>query len=109
MKKMLLAAGALLLASFPAAYAKSYEVVFGNAVQAGNVELSPGTYRIRHKGNEAIFTNLNNHERYHVPVTVQDMALKNPSTQVVITNQNGYPQLQTVALGGHATDLQFSE
>ncbi|HTX36012.1 MAG TPA: hypothetical protein VME43_13365 [Bryobacteraceae bacterium] len=110
MKKLVLAAGALLLASFPAAYAKSYEVILGNSVQAGNVELTPGTYRIRHKGDRAIFINLNTHRTYRVPATVEYMAQKNPTDQVVtVNNQYGQPVIQSVALGGHAIDLQFTE
>ncbi len=110
MKKVILAAGALLLASFPAAYAKSYEVILGNAMKAGNVELAPGTYRIKHRGYRAIFANLNNHRTYRVPATVEYMAEKNPATHVVTVNdQYGNPQIQSVALGGHAIDLQFGE
>jgi hypothetical protein len=109
MKKLVAVSGALLLASFTAAYGKSHKVRFGSEIQAGDVELSPGMYTIKHRGNVAIFRNLNNHERYRIPVTVEDMALKNPTTQAVVTNRNGFPQLQTIELGGRPTDLQFSE
>lgn len=105
----LLTAGALFLASFSMAYGTSYEVALGTAVQAGTVELAPGTYRISQQGNEAVFTDLNTGKVYETPATVQLMAAKNPFTQVTMANVNGQQKIQTIALGGHAIDLQLSD
>ena len=109
MKKWMLVAGALLFAGLPVAYGRSYEVVFAVPVQAGNVELAPGAYTIRHRGDEAIFTKVSNQRTYDVPATVEWVARKNRSMDVVLNNQNAIPQIQRVVVGGHRYDLQFGQ
>lgn len=105
--KSLLATGALLLAGFSMAFGMSFEIAFANPVQAGSTELSPGTYSISRRGDHAIFTNLRNGDRYSVPATVEHLTEKNAMTNVVMSNDN--QRIDSVALGGHAVDLQFGE
>ncbi len=108
MTKPLWAAGALVLASFAMASDKTFEVAFGVPVDAGNLRLSAGTYNISEKGGDAIFTDVNTGRMYSVPVTVDNLALKNEATKVSMSNQNGHPpRIRTIALGGHAVDLEF--
>lgn len=107
--KSLLLAGALVLASVPMAFGMSYEVAFATPVQAGNATLAPGTYRVRAKGGEAIFRNIATGTTYDVSATVEHVASKNHSEKVVMSSRNGEPRIQSIQVGGHATDLQFSE
>lgn len=107
-RKSFLAAGVFALASVPMAYGTSYEVAFANPVQAGTAELSPGTYTVSHKRDEAIFTNLNNGEVYKTTATVKRTYEKNNSDQVTIQDNNGQAQIQTIALGGRMVDLEFN-
>ena len=107
--KSLLMAGALALASVPLAFGMSYEVVFPTPVQASNVQLAPGAYRVRAKNGEAIFRNIGTGTTYAVPATVEHLASKNHSENVVMGYMNGEPQIQSIQVGGHHIDLQFGE
>lgn len=107
--KSLLAIGVLLLAGSSMAFAKSYEVVLGTTVQAGNVSLQPGSYRITHKRDDAVFTNLRTDKVYRTPATVEALAAKNPKTKVDIADVNGVQRIQTVELGGRSMDLQLGD
>ncbi len=104
--KSLLAAGALFLAGFATAYGRSYEVFIPSAVEAGTLQLAPGTYRISQRGNDAIFTDLNTGKVYKTPAMAVQMTAKNPQTDLMFSEDG--TQIRTVALGGHAVDLQLS-
>ena len=105
--KSLLAVGALVLASFAMASDRTYEVAFGVPVDAGSLHLRAGTYNVSEKGGDAIFTDVSTGRTYRVPVTVNNVARKNEAMEVSMINRNGQPCIRTIALGGHAIDLQF--
>lgn len=105
-KKTILATGALFLASFSMAFANSYEVAFAYPVQAGTLELPAGSYRISHRGDQAIFTDLNTGKVFKTYADVEEMAAKNP--EINVTYNAAGNRIETISLGGHAVDLQFN-
>jgi len=107
--KSLLMTGALVLASFTICYAKSYEVVLSTPTKAGNLDLKPGTYTVRLKGNDAVFTDENTAKTYTTPVKVESATTKHDVTEVQTSEKNGATQIQKIELGGSATDLEFGE
>jgi hypothetical protein len=105
--KSLLATGALFLASFSMAYGSSYEVVIGSPVEAGRVELAPGSYRITQKGNEAVFTDLNTGKVFKTPATAVQMNTKNTDTHLMFSEDGS--RIRTIALGSRSVDLQLND
>jgi hypothetical protein len=103
-KSLLLATGVLAFVSLPLAHARSYELIFGNPVQAGTVELNQGAYAIRQKGDCAIFTNVETGRTYKVMAKVVNLDHKNKTTTIMMNNN----QIERLAVGGHASELQFT-
>ena len=107
--KSICVAGALAFAALGVAQAKSYETVFTVPVQAGSMELQPGAYSISRKGDTAVFTKVATGDTFRVPVTVQYMAGRNQTENVVIGHKNGQAYIESVQLGGRHTTLEFTE
>ncbi|HTS77167.1 MAG TPA: hypothetical protein VMG40_13230 [Bryobacteraceae bacterium] len=103
--KSVLAAGALFLAGFSTAYGQSYEVFIPSQVEAGSVQLAPGSYRISSRGNEAVFTDLNTGKTCETRAMVVQMPAKNPTTRLMYSETGTH--IRTIALGGRAIDLQL--
>jgi hypothetical protein len=101
--RSLLVTGALVLSSFSLGYAKSYDLIFSSPVTAGNVQLKPGEYTLKVKGNVATFTNVQTDKSYTAPVKIQNVEKKFGVT-AVDTNQN---QIQKIQLGGSTEQLEF--
>ncbi len=107
--KFLLRTGALVLAGFSTVYGMSYEMVLAQSVQAGNVQLAPGTYTVSQKNGNALFTDWNTDRMYSVPVTVQHLDRKNEILKVKIDNTNGARRIQQIDLAGKAIQLNFGD
>jgi len=107
--KSVLLTGALVLCSFSMGFAKSYDLVFSSAVKAGNLELKPGEYTLKVKGNNAVFTNVETAKSFTAPVKVQNTGKKFDVTAVDTNNQNGASTIQKIELGGSDTQLDFGE
>jgi len=107
--KFLLRTGALALAGFSTVYGMSYEMILAQSVQAGNVQLVPGSYTVTQKNGNAIFTNWNTDRMYSVPVTVEHLDRKNDILKVKINDQNGARRIQQIDLAGKAIQLDFGD
>jgi len=107
--KSLLLTGTLVLASFSLGYAKSYDLIFSTPVKAGNVDLAPGEYSLKLKGNTAIFTNVDTDKAYIAPVKIENAGKKFEATAVETTDQTGTSQIQKIQLGGSENELEFGE
>jgi hypothetical protein len=103
--KSLLLTGALALASLSIGYAKSYDLVFSTPVRAGNLQLQPGQYTLKVKGNTATFTNVETDKTYTAPVKIQDAGKKFDVTAVDTSKD----QIQKIELGGSNNELEFGE
>jgi hypothetical protein len=103
MRSSLLAA-VLALASFTAAYAKSYEIEFHETTKAGKVELKPGVYRLVIDGDKAVFTD-RHRASYTTPVKVENGTQKFKSTNV---DSDG-DHIKYIELGGSTAKVEFIE
>jgi hypothetical protein len=107
MKNRLFLVGALTLASLSLASAKSYDVILTQASKAGNVQLAAGEYHLKLEGSNAVFTNLDNHKSYTVPVKIENAEKKFDQTAVDTNDSNGSSTLESIELGGSTTKLGF--
>lgn len=107
MTNRLLLVGALTLASLSLASAKTYDIVFTQPSKAGSVQLTPGEYRLKVEGANAVFTNLDSNKKFTVPVKVQNSDKKFDQTAVDTTDANGTSTVESIELGGSTTKLGF--
>jgi hypothetical protein len=89
-------------------YAKSYDLVFSTPMKAGNLNLKPGEYSMKLKGNTAIFTRLDTEKQFTAPVKIESAATKHTVTEV-LTKTGSVNTIQKIELGGSATDVEFGD
>jgi len=107
--KSLLCVSVLALASFAVASAKSYDIVLGSAVKAGAVQLKPGAYSVKVKGDTAVFTSVTSGKSFTAPVKIGTDGSKHDSTTVRTETENGAEVLKSIKLAGSDTTLDFTE
>jgi hypothetical protein len=107
--KSSLCVAVLALASFAVANAKSYDIVLDNPVKAGAVQLKPGAYSVKVKGDSAIFTSLSSGQSFTAPVKLDNSGPKYDATSVKTATENGAEVLKSIRLGGSNTTLEFNE
>jgi hypothetical protein len=105
--KSFLIVGALTLASFGIASAKSYDVVLSNPTMAGATVLQPGEYRLKVENNQATFTDVQNQKSFTAPVKVENAGQKFQETQVETSHQGDMDHINAIDLGGSTTKLNF--
>ena len=102
--------GAVALSAVALAGAKSYEVTLPAAAKAGNVELTPGKYKVKVEGSNAVFTNSENRASVTVPVKIENTETKYGVTAVDISKQtDNQEHLTSIELGGSKTKLEFGK
>jgi hypothetical protein len=107
--KSLLCVAVLALANLTIASAKSYDIILNAPVKAGSVELKPGAYSVKVKGDTAIFTSASSGKSFTAPVKLDNSGPKHEVTAVGTVNENGSEVLKSIKLGGSATTLEFGE
>ncbi len=107
MKNRLFLVGALTLASFTLASAKTYDIILTEPSTAGNVQLAAGEYHLKVEGANAVFTNLDNNKKFTVPVKVQNVEKKYDQTAVETNDSNGSSKVESIELGGSTNKLGF--
>jgi len=107
--KSLLCVAVLALASLTVASAKSYDIVLGSPVKAGSVQLKPGAYTVKVKGDSVIFTSVGSGKTFTAPVKIDNNGPKHNQTTVGTATENGAEVLKSIKLGGSTTTLEFSE
>jgi flagellar basal body P-ring protein FlgI len=107
--KSLLCVAVLALASSAVANAKSYDIVLNDPVKAGSVQIKPGAYTVKVKGDTAVFTSVSSGKTYTAPVKIESNGPKNDVTTVRTDTENGVAVLKAIRLGGSTTTLEFNE
>src|SRR5260370_22366123 len=107
--KSLLLVGVLALSSLSIANAKSYHFILDTSAQAGTVMLTPGEYKVKVEGANAVFTNVRTDKAFTTPVKVDMAGKKHDATAVEIGVQNGSERIQSIELGGSRETLEFGE
>ena len=107
--KSLLMARALTLSSLSIASAKSYDIKFTTPTKAGNVQLSPGDYKLKVEGGNAVFTNVETAKSFTAPVKIENAPKKFDLTAIDTAMQAGSNHIRSIELGGSTTKLEFGE
>jgi len=107
--KSLLCTAVFALASFSVASAKSYDIVLGDTVKAGSVQIKAGEYSVKVKGESAVFTSIPEGKTFTAPVKLDNDGSKHDVTRAVVENVNGGAVLKRIQLGGSTTTLEFND
>jgi hypothetical protein len=107
--KPLFMVGALTLASFGIASAKSYDITLGSPAQLGATQLKAGEYKVKVEGSQVTLTDLKDMKTYTAPVRIEHAGQKFGQTSVQTRNQNGVDQVFEITLGGSDTKLELGE
>src|ERR1700692_2267498 len=107
--RWLLWGGALALSTVAFAGAKTYDVTLSSATAAGSVQLAPGEYKLKVDGSNAIFTGVQNHQSFSVPVKIENGDAKYNATTLDTTGQGSAAKLTSIELGGSKTKLEFGK
>ncbi len=106
--KSLLIVGALSLASFGIASAKSYDIVISNTTMAGATVLQPGAYKLKVEGTQAVLTDVQSLKQFTAPVKVENAGQKFDATQVETSHQGDMDHIDAIDLAGSTTKLSFN-
>jgi len=101
--KSLLMVGAMTIASLSIASAKSYDVVLNAPAKAGTTELTPGEYKVKIEGSQAVFTNVLSNKSVSVPAQVENGQRKFPYTSLETISQDGMDNIQAIDLADSNT------
>jgi len=108
--KILLATGALLLATVTIASAKVWEVSMASVTKAGSLMLPAGTYTIKlENNNQALFTQEGSGKQFKAAVKVETAPTKFGQTAVETLDQGGQSTIKSIDLGGTTEMLKFTE
>lgn len=106
--KSLLWAGTLLLSVVALAAPKTYNVTLFAPMQAANVQLASGEYRVSVDGSNAVFTETQTHKSLTVPVTVETNSKKYSATALQTSKQGEMERLNAIELGGSTMKIEFA-
>src|SRR5579872_5606073 len=98
--KSLLLIGVLALSSLSVAGAKTYHFTLDSSAKAGAVMLTPGDYKVKVEGSNAVFTNIRTAKTFTTSVKIETADKKHDNTAVEMGVKNGTQQIQTIKLGG---------
>lgn len=107
--KSLLIVGALGLASFGIANAKSYDIVLSEPAMAGTTQLQPGEYMLKVDKNQATFTDVQNQKSFTAPVKIENGTQKFSETQVETSHQGDMDHISSIDLAGSNMKLSFQK
>jgi hypothetical protein len=110
MKRTLVLTGAALVLSVAGfASPKSWDIVVASVSKAGALELPAGSYNVKLSGNLAVFKSTESGKSFSVPVKVDSVARKYGDTAVVSRKQGNTQVIESIELGGTATELEFGD
>jgi hypothetical protein len=100
---------ALALAALSVASAKTYDIVLSAPAKVASAQLTPGEYKVKVDGANAVFTDAKTLKSVTVPVKIDKGDKKYDNTLVDMTKQGDTDQIQTIELGGSTTKLEFGQ
>jgi hypothetical protein len=80
--------------------ARSYEVSLNAATKVGTQVLTPGDYKLKMEGANAVFTNENNKATFTVPAKLEAGNAKFDYTTINLTQDAGQPRITSIGLKG---------
>ena len=90
------------------ANAKSYDITLSEPTKAGSVQLAAGSYSLKLKGDNAIFTNVQTGKSFTTAVKMEDNGKKFDATAVISSTKDGN-HIMSVQLGGSSTTLESGD
>lgn len=105
--KSLILAGALGLATFGIASAKSYDIILSDPTMAGATQLHAGEYKLKVEGSDAVFTDVQNQQTFKAPVKVENSKQRFGDTRVETTKTGEMAHIDSIDLAGSTTKLEF--
>ena len=106
--RCLFLATALATVGLSIASAKSYDITLSETTRAGNVQLAPGTYKVKVDGANAVFTDTKG-KKTSTPIKIENTDKKHDLTAVETTKSNDGAKIQSIELGGSTETIEFSE
>jgi hypothetical protein len=103
-----LCAAGLALASLTFASSATYEILLPQAIQAGNLRLAPGQYRVTLEGKDAVFTDVRSARSFRTVVTVEDGQAHYKATRISTSKDAGLERMDAMELAGTGTKIEFS-
>ena len=107
--KWILWIGTLAFSAMAIAGPKAYSLTLAAPMEAGNMQLSAGEYKVKVEGSNAVFTDVQTHKSLSVPVTTQNSGKKYSATALETTMKGGMEHLNAIELGGSTMKLEFGE
>ncbi len=103
----LFAAG-LALTGLSFASSVACEVLLPRPVQAGELRLAAGQYRVTLDGRVVVFTNVRNARCFRTAVTVEDRKAPYVATRISTSKVAGTERMDAIELEGTGTKIEFS-
>jgi hypothetical protein len=108
-KKSLILGGLLSISTLCVAGSKSYDVTFAAPSTVGNVTLSPGDYKVKVEGANAVFTDTRSSKSFSTAVKLETAAKKFHFTAVDASKEGKTERVNAIELGGSTTRLDFAK
>lgn len=108
MKHFLLLATILAVLGMFSVSAKSYDIVFTNAVKVGTLQLAPGEYSLKLKGGDAVFTKADNGKSFTTAAKVENADKKFEQTSFHAVKDGNTDKVEAIELQGSTTKLRFN-
>jgi hypothetical protein len=109
MKKSFVLGVMLALSTLVFAGQKSFTVVFDKAATVGTVTLTPGEYKVKVDGTNAVFTNNSSFKSVSTAVKVETSEKKFKDTAVDSVSSASGQTVQSITIGGTTTKLEFGK
>jgi hypothetical protein len=107
MKKSLVVGAMLFVSTLAFAGPKSFTVVFDKPATIGSVTLTPGEYKVKVDGNNAVFTNNSSYKSVSTAVKVETGDKKFKDTAVDSMTSATGQTINSITIGGTTTKLEF--
>ena len=105
--KKTIAIGVLSLSSLFILGAKSYEITLNSPTKAGTLQLKPGQYNMKVKGDTVVFTDVNSSKSFTTAAKIQEGDTKFDDTRVQSSKDGDSQKIEESDLGGSKTKVGF--
>ena len=109
MKKSIVLVAVLAFSSLVFAGQKSFTVVFDTVTSVGSVKLTPGEYKVKVDGTNAVFTNNSSYKSVTTAVKVETSEKKFRDTAVDSVKNPAGNTVTSISVGGTTMKLDFGK
>ena len=109
MKKSFVLGVVLSLSTLCFAGQKSFTIILDKATNVRTLKLTPGEYKVKVDGANAVFTNNSNYKSVSTPVKVETADKKFKETAVDTVKSGSGETVTAIQVGGTTTKLDFTK